>query len=294
MKEHDRIGLGQVIAQLRLVGGPGHDELGDVAENGRLDRGLVEEVGDQHRETLRHRQLLHRGSAPDRSGPSEPCLATGPSHASMAPGSATAKTASCRIVPEDGTAAASFGPGQARRGSNPPARSDRLRRDPGTRARHPRPRKKPEAAVGERQGSGMPAPARAAPARHARDDRLVGARWNSPQAGSTGGLSQKFKSGRTIRRTTTIASKVRIPAARSATANDCGVAHGASRKMIKRCPGMRTGNSGNTVPDHELTDQKEEKERSPVDPARVDLDLLARTRHREHSSHFAGRQSSIT
>ena len=52
VKQQDRVGLRQIIGQLRLVPGPRHDESRDVVENRRLDRGLVKEIGDQHRESI--------------------------------------------------------------------------------------------------------------------------------------------------------------------------------------------------------------------------------------------------
>ena len=47
-------------ASCGFFGGPGHDELGDIAENRRFDRGLIKKVGDQHSEAFSHRSLRPR------------------------------------------------------------------------------------------------------------------------------------------------------------------------------------------------------------------------------------------
>ncbi len=60
MKQHDRIGVRQVVAQFGFVDGLSHDKFGDVAQDGRLDRDLIQKVGDQHGETHGHRHLLAR------------------------------------------------------------------------------------------------------------------------------------------------------------------------------------------------------------------------------------------
>ena len=54
VEKHDRIGLRKIPGQLGLIAGSRHDEVGNVVQNGGLDRGLVQEIGDQHRESIRH------------------------------------------------------------------------------------------------------------------------------------------------------------------------------------------------------------------------------------------------
>ena len=49
MKEHDRVGLGQVTGQLFLACRPAEHERRDVVEHGRLDRRFVKKIGNEHR-----------------------------------------------------------------------------------------------------------------------------------------------------------------------------------------------------------------------------------------------------
>ena len=67
VKEHDRVGLGQVIGQFLFLRRLAQHQRGDLLEHGRLDRGLVQKISDHHRETTgtRHRRLLGT-STPDR------------------------------------------------------------------------------------------------------------------------------------------------------------------------------------------------------------------------------------
>ena len=61
MKKQNGVGLGQVIRELCLVVGLRHDDPRNIFEDYGFDRGLVQKIGDQHRESITHRTLLPDG-----------------------------------------------------------------------------------------------------------------------------------------------------------------------------------------------------------------------------------------
>ena len=278
MKAHDRIGVRQVIDQFRLVAGPRHDELGDVAQDGRLDRGLVEEVGDQNRETLRHQRLLllvpagrdggHLVLAGECTEPGEDRVGIGHREDSAFSGSAR-NLERYRPVPD-----------RSQLGEHGMFELDpiALVETQGPGFKIPGRGKEPEPAIGEARDPGRHLHPDRRRAGMLADDRLGGAKWNSHHEGSTGGLSQKFQSGRMMSCTTRIAARV--------TAPPPGVlarTRGASPRAPAGTPsnGARHANAEarDTLPDRELADQEKEEKRPPVDPASVDLDLLVQRRH---------------
>ena len=175
MKKQNGVGLGQVIGKLRLVFGLRHDDPRDIFEDYGFDRSLVEEIGDQHRESITHRTLLPNGRHRLQAVPRASRLAGRFGHASTTFGSATAK-----IGIRTGTTAHAqmFRPVANGRqfGDQRP-----LRNDIGDVVEWQVPRlvtvfrwKEPESTIGQGERSGFPHPSRAAPRRRTGDDCLTG------------------------------------------------------------------------------------------------------------------------
>ena len=195
VEHHDRIGTRQVAGQLRLIASPGHDEVGDVVQDGGLDRSLVQEIGDQYVESISHRKLL---------------------------GTRCLDEAQRR--PDAGRVRTSPGPrrDRPRRSRHPPSSGRRIVTVPASSGAEPAgPRRgfqldPLELRAGSDQGStpqsagknqikrlvSTSAPGRHRPSDLHRPGTLANGespddRWKSHHEGSTRGWSHKFKSGRT-------------------------------------------------------------------------------------------------
>ena len=249
-------------------------------QHGRLDRGLVEEVGDQHGETLRHRRLLRarreggEGRRRRRRG--------GANQARTASGSATAN---------DGVLPGPVGETQPVRpvaDRQEPGEGRRLGLDPlellaGDRPglRAPGRGQEPDPAAGQHQRPGPPAPVRSGsgPARSPPASRRPTG-GTSTTRGRTPGLSHRFSSGARTSRTNSDprqGGRRRPGSAPPSAARR--VAQGASRKSSNRRPGRRIGRWRMCCQTIHSKARKISEERPPEDPAGVDLERLAGWRH---------------